>query len=142
MLAASPGSPAVGRGPVTDEDFTSHEYEHPAAGWGAARSVGKVLARSGDPLEGIRALLTMNQEDGGFDCPGCAWPDDPSGLKLDLCENGAKHVTWELAPERVDGEFFAAHTVAELEGWTRDAGLCRFGHVLFRRYAVAWADSA
>ena len=33
-------------------------------------------------------------------------------------------------------------TLAELEGWTRDAGLCRFGHVLFRRYAVAWADSA
>jgi molybdopterin-dependent oxidoreductase alpha subunit len=118
MLAASPGSPAVGRGPVTDEDFTSHEYEHPAAGWGAARSVGKVLARSGDPLEGIRALLTMNQEDGGFDCPGCAWPDDPSGLRLDICENGAKHVTWELAPERVDGEFFAAHTVSELSGWT------------------------
>ncbi|HEX4446209.1 MAG TPA: class I SAM-dependent methyltransferase [Polyangiaceae bacterium] len=33
-------------------------------------------------------------------------------------------------------------TLAELEGWTRDAGLRRFGHVLFRRYAVAWADSA
>lgn len=24
----------------------------------------------------------MNQENGGFDCPGCAWPDDPSGLSL------------------------------------------------------------
>jgi molybdopterin-dependent oxidoreductase alpha subunit len=118
MLAASPGSPAVGRGPVTDEDFTSHEYEHPAAGWGAARSVAKVLERAGEPVGGIRALLTMNQEDGGFDCPGCAWPDDPSGLRLDICENGAKHLTWELAPERVDGEFFAAHTVAELSGWT------------------------
>jgi molybdopterin-dependent oxidoreductase alpha subunit len=118
MLAASPGAPAVGRGPVTDESFTSHEYEHPAAGWGAARSVSKVLERAGEPLEGMRALLTMNQEDGGFDCPGCAWPDDPSGLRLDICENGAKHVTWELAPEHVDGEFFAAHTVAELDGWT------------------------
>jgi anaerobic selenocysteine-containing dehydrogenase len=21
-------------------------------------------------------LFQMNQEDGGFDCPGCAWPDD------------------------------------------------------------------
>src|SRR6201996_4584702 len=118
MLAASPGSPAVGRGPVGDGDFTSHEYEHPAAGWGAARSVAKVLERAGEPLEGMRALLTMNQEEGGFDCPGCALPIYPSGLRLDICENGAKHVTWELAPERVDGEFFAAHTVSELSGWT------------------------
>jgi hypothetical protein len=23
-----------------------------------------------------------------------AWPDDPSGLKLDICENGVTHVTW------------------------------------------------
>ena len=42
----------------------------------------------------------MNHEDGGFDCPGCAWPDDPTGLHLDICENGIKHVTWELTRER------------------------------------------
>jgi hypothetical protein len=91
MLAATPWSPARGRGPATDgEDFSRHEYDHPAAGWGAARSVGRVLERSGEEVEGVRALLTMNQEDGGFDCPGCAWPDDPSGLRLDICENGAK----------------------------------------------------
>ena len=46
------------------------------------------------PAEGVRALFVMNQEDGGFDCPRCAWPDDPSGLHLDICENGVKHVTW------------------------------------------------
>ena len=62
-----------------------------------ARSVGTVLRRAGEPLEGFRALFVMNQEDGGFDCPGCAWPDDPSGLRLAICENGVKHVTWELA---------------------------------------------
>ena len=60
----------------------------------------------------------MNHEDGGFDCPGCAWPDDPDGLRLDLCENGVKHVTWELAPAKADRHFFAAHTVAELAGWS------------------------
>jgi hypothetical protein len=36
----------------------------------------------------MRALLTMNHEDGGFDCPRCAWPDDPSGLRLDICVGG------------------------------------------------------
>ncbi len=63
-------------------------------------------------------MLLMNQEDGGFDCPGCAWPDDQHGLKLDLCENGVKHVSWEMTPKRVDAAFFARHTVTELKAWT------------------------
>jgi molybdopterin-dependent oxidoreductase alpha subunit len=77
-----------------------------------------VLERAGEPLEGVHALFVMNQEDGGFDCPGCAWPDDPSGLRLDICENGVKHATWELAPAKTDREFFAAHTVGELAAWS------------------------
>jgi molybdopterin-dependent oxidoreductase alpha subunit len=118
MLGAVPGVPALGRGPTSKGDYSRHEYHHPAAGWGAARSVGRVLERAGEPLEGFRALFVMNHEDGGFDCPGCAWPDDPSGLRLDICENGVKHATWELAPAKADREFFAAHTVGELAGWS------------------------
>jgi hypothetical protein len=113
-----PGAPALGRGPVPDEGFSRHEYHHPAAGWGAARSVGHVLETRGTPVEGVRALFVMNQEDGGFDCPGCAWPDDPSGLHLDICENGVKHVTWELTRKQVGRDFFAAHSVGELAGWS------------------------
>jgi len=118
MLGAVAGVPALGRGPAPKGDYSRHEYHHPAAGWGAARSVGRVLERAGEPLEGFRALFVMNHEDGGFDCPGCAWPDDPSGLRLDICENGVKHATWELAPAKADREFFAAHTVGELAGWS------------------------
>jgi molybdopterin-dependent oxidoreductase alpha subunit len=118
MLGAVPGVPALGRGPEPDGDYSRHDYDHPAAGWGAARSVGKVLERAGERLDGFRALFVMNQEDGGFDCPGCAWPDDPNGLHLDICENGVKHVTWELAPANADREFFSAHTVSELAGWS------------------------
>jgi molybdopterin-dependent oxidoreductase alpha subunit len=116
MLGAVPGVPALGRGPVPG-DYSRHDYHHPAAGWGAARSVAHVLEQAGEPLEGFRALFVMNHQNGGFDCPGCAWPDDPSGLRLDICENGTKHVTWELAPAKADREFFAAHTVSELTGW-------------------------
>ncbi|HEY3717501.1 MAG TPA: FdhF/YdeP family oxidoreductase [Jatrophihabitantaceae bacterium] len=116
MLGAVPGE-ALGRGPSPKGGYSRHEYHHPAAGWGAARSVASVLRRAGEPLEGFRALFEMNHEDGGFDCPGCAWPDDPSGLHLDICENGVKHVTWELAPAKADRDFFAAHTVSELTGW-------------------------
>jgi anaerobic selenocysteine-containing dehydrogenase len=118
MLGAVRGEPALGRGPAPSADYARHEYHHPAAGWGAARSVGRVLERAGEPLEGVRALFLMNHEDGGFDCPGCAWPDDPSGLRLDICENGVKHATWELAPANADREFFAAHTVGELAAWS------------------------
>jgi Anaerobic dehydrogenases, typically selenocysteine-containing len=73
-----------------------------------------VLARAGEPIEGFRAIFVMNHEDGGFDCPGCAWADDPSGLKLDICENGIKHVTWELQPAKADRDFFATIPVSEL----------------------------
>ena len=149
MLGALPGVPALGRGPAPDGDYSRHEYHHPAAGWGAARSVGKVLERAGEPLEGFRALFVMNHEDGGFDCPGCAWPDDPSGLRLDICENGVKHVTWELTREQVGREFFAAHTVSELAGWTdydleaagRLSEPVRYDPASGRYVPVSWEDA-
>jgi molybdopterin-dependent oxidoreductase alpha subunit len=118
MLGDVPGELALGRGPAPDGGYSRHEYDHPAAGWGAAESVGRVLERAGEPAEGFRALFVMNHEAGGFDCPGCAWPDDPNGLHLDLCENGVKHVTWELERAQADAGFFAAHTVSELAGWS------------------------
>jgi molybdopterin-dependent oxidoreductase alpha subunit len=118
MLGDVPGELALGRGPAPDGGYSRHEYDHPAAGWGAAESVGRVLERAGEPIEGFRALFVMNHEAGGFDCPGCAWPDDPNGLHLDLCENGVKHVTWELERAKADSGFFAAHTVSELAGWS------------------------
>jgi molybdopterin-dependent oxidoreductase alpha subunit len=118
MFGAVPGKPAVGRGPLPTGEYSRHEYDHPAAGWGAARSVARVLEHAGNPPEGFRALFVMNHENGGFDCPGCAWPDDPDGLRLDLCENGVKHVTWEIAPAKADAAFFADHTVSELSEWS------------------------
>ncbi|BDH06020.1 FdhF/YdeP family oxidoreductase [Streptomyces seoulensis] len=99
-----------------------HPYHHPAAGWGAAKSVTRFLIRERELLEGPRAIQKMNHEAKGFDCPGCAWPDDLKGLKLDICENGIKHVTWEMTHKRVGPAFFAAHTVGELATWS-DAAL-------------------
>jgi molybdopterin-dependent oxidoreductase alpha subunit len=149
MLGAVPGLPAVGRGPAADGGFSRHEYHHPAAGWGAARSVGHVLEERGTPVEGVRALFVMNQEDGGFDCPGCAWPDDPSGLHLDICENGVKHVTWELTGKQAGRDLFAAHTVTELAGWSdydlEDAGRLsepmRYDAASDRYVPVSWQDA-
>ncbi len=96
----------------------SGPYHHPAAGWGAAMSVGRILLRERTLLDGPRAIFRMNHEGKGFDCPGCAWPDDTKGLHLDICENGIKHVTWEMTHKRVGPEFFAEHSVEELSGWS------------------------
>ncbi|MGI5254958.1 FdhF/YdeP family oxidoreductase [Actinacidiphila glaucinigra] len=110
--------PTGGEGPTDDKQPSQHGYHHPAAGWGAAKSVTRVLLKERALVDGPRAIFKMNHENGGFDCPGCAWPDDTKGLKLDICENGIKHVTWEMTPKRVTREFFAAHTVTELSAWT------------------------
>ncbi|MFG2115695.1 FdhF/YdeP family oxidoreductase [Streptomyces sp. NPDC048718] len=109
--------PRVGPVPQGEPEF--HPYHHPAAGWGAAKSVSRFMAREGAlPVDGPRAIMKMNHERTGFDCPGCAWPDDTKGLHLDICENGIKHVTWEMTRKRVGREFFAAHSVTELASWT------------------------
>lgn len=107
-----------GYGPVTTKPWSQEDYEHPAAGWGAALSVGEVLLESKRPVSGALAMFTMNHPIKGFDCPGCAWPDDQKGLKLDICENGMKHVTWEMTHKRVGSGFFLKHTVSELSTWT------------------------
>ncbi|WP_009479865.1 hypothetical protein [Rhodococcus sp. JVH1] len=60
----------------------------------------------------------MNHANGGFDCPGYAWPDDRTGLHLEFCENGIKHVTRDMTRKKVERDFFASHTVTELMGWT------------------------
>jgi molybdopterin-dependent oxidoreductase alpha subunit len=149
MLGSVPGAQALGRGPAPDGKFSRHNDRHPSAGWGAARSVGRVLEERGTPVEGIRALFVMNHEDGGFDCPGCAWPDDPSGLHLDICENGVKHVTWELTRKQIDRNFFAVHTVSELAGWTdydleaagRLSEPLRYDPAIDRYVPVSWEDA-
>ncbi|PJN11829.1 formate dehydrogenase [Streptomyces sp. CB01635] len=105
-------------GPIPKEDPEYHPYHHPAAGWGAAKSVTQFLVRERELVDGPRAIMKMNHENTGFDCPGCAWPDDTKGLKLDICENGIKHVTWEMTRKRVERDFFAAHTVTELFEWS------------------------
>ena len=93
-------------------------YEHPAAGWGAGISVGHVLLKTHEMARGTEAMLKMNHPCTGFDCPGCAWPNDPKGIMLDICENGIKHATAEMTKKRTNPDFFAQHTVTELAKWT------------------------
>ncbi len=65
-------------------------------------------------MDGTRTMLRLNQFN-GFDCPGCAWPDpDDHRSTVEFCENGAKAVAEEATVARVDEDFFAKYSVAEL----------------------------
>ncbi|APE14194.1 hypothetical protein BOH72_02085 [Mycobacterium sp. WY10] len=65
------------------------------------------------PVRTVSTLARINQRH-GFDCPGCAWPEEHDNRKLaEFCENGAKAVAEEATKRRVTPEFFARHSVAE-----------------------------
>ena len=65
-----------------------------AGGWGALNAT----MRHGFSEMGfgrtVQTLLKVNQED-GFDCPGCAWPEPQHRSSFEFCENGAKAVVEE-----------------------------------------------
>ena len=88
-------------------------YKGAAGGWGALISVTQAWLTSDNALKNIRTMLKTNQN-GGFDCPGCAWGDSPESGMVKFCENGAKAVNWEATKRRVDASFFAKHSVTSL----------------------------
>ncbi len=74
---------------------------------------------------GARVLARTNQ-DRGFDCPGCAWPEARDRDVVEFCENGAKAVLSEATTRRADEAFFARWSVADLaeqsDMWLNDQG--------------------
>jgi molybdopterin-dependent oxidoreductase alpha subunit len=92
-------------------------YDNPAGGWDALKATAAAVYDQMQVAKAPLLLLRTNKPD-GFDCPGCAWPDKAHTSTFQFCENGAKAVTWEATKKRVPPEFFAAHTVTELRGWS------------------------
>ena len=126
------------------------ERKH-AGGWGALKGTAKHVAAQEGRLRIALSLLKVNQG-GGFDCPGCAWPDpaDPGERSaFEFCENGAKAVAWEATKKRCDPAFFAAHTVRELDGWSdheleavgRLTRPMRYDAATDRYAEVSWEDA-
>ena len=66
-----------------------------------------------------KTLFKLNQK-GGIDCPGCAWPDpDDERSKLgEYCENGVKAIAEEASKRSIDADFFAQHSIQELQSWS------------------------
>ena len=93
--------------------------EHEAAGVKAVMvSLQRGLEQMG-PVRTAAALTRLNQRH-GFDCPGCAWPEEHGGRKVaEFCENGAKAVAEEATKRRVTPDFFARHSVERAGGPAR-----------------------
>jgi molybdopterin-dependent oxidoreductase alpha subunit len=121
------------RHPDQDIDASYDEHaavvsgvEHEAAGVKAVMvSLHRGLEQMG-PVRTAATLTRLNQRH-GFDCPGCAWPEEHGGRKVaEFCENGAKAVAEEATKRRVTPEFFARHSVADLadrpEYWLSQQG--------------------
>jgi len=97
-------------------DLEVKPYEDASGGWDSVRSLVKSLARDRVPFAGSRVLLKQNKTD-GFMCVSCAWAKPADPRMFEFCENGAKATTWEITSKRVTPEFFAEHTVSDLEKW-------------------------
>ena len=117
---------------------TIRPYHGPAGGWDALKAVAEALAEQHSILGTSGTLLRVNQPE-GFDCPGCAWPDPKHTSSFEFCENGAKAVAWESTAKRCTPEFFASHTVAELETWS-DYELEMEGRLTHSMYYDATSD--
>ncbi|RQO76431.1 hypothetical protein DBR40_11005 [Pedobacter sp. KBW01] len=104
--------------PENPEKLLNLKYT-PAKTWAAG--IPGVMAAFGDlieegiPFRGTRALFSMNQN-GGFDCPSCAWPDpdDERSPIGEYCENGAKALAEEATSKKVTEAFFAENSVVDL----------------------------
>ena len=135
-------------------DYDEHAIEvgHPEKSAAGVPAVVVALQRSLTQmgvLRTARTLTKVNQRD-GFDCPGCAWPEEPGGRKhAEFCENGAKAVAEEATRRVVGPEFFARHSVTELSGrpeyWLSQQG--RLSHPMVLRPGddhyrpIGWDDA-
>jgi molybdopterin-dependent oxidoreductase alpha subunit len=122
--------------------------DKPAGGVAAVTNSLAYALREAGLLRGARALLRVNQ-DGGFDCPSCAWPDPEHRATAEFCENGARAVADEATRARVTPEFFATWSLEELRAqsdhWLNKQGrlthpmILRPGDTHYR--ALAWDEA-
>lgn len=110
VLYESPSELVTGEGHRPPK---SSKPQKVAAGVAAVANSFAFAAREPGLLRGMRGMMHLNQ-DGGVDCPSCAWPDPEHRSLFEFCENGAKALADETTTKRVEPQFFAEHSVEEL----------------------------
>lgn len=138
------------KAPIEDpaDDLEVTPPKHYAAGVPAVRHAMEYSFEQTTVKRSLLTLLNLNQVK-GFDCPGCAWPEPDHRHRNEYCENGAKHINDEATSRRVTRDFFAKHSVDELDGksdyWLNQQG--RLTEPMVRRPGathyepIAWDDA-
>ncbi|TWO32694.1 FdhF/YdeP family oxidoreductase [Seonamhaeicola sediminis] len=107
---------------ATSENFTDLKITKPpknSVGFSALKSATGMVLKYMKPLDALKISSKLNQK-GGFDCPGCAWPDpdDDRSLLGEYCENGIKAMAEEAQKNSIGRDFFAKHSVNQLAEWS------------------------
>jgi molybdopterin-dependent oxidoreductase alpha subunit len=107
---------------LTPEHFTGLKIGAPkkvAVGIPAITSSIEQAFKWMNPVDAVRTMFKINQK-GGFDCPGCAWPDpdDDRSAIGEYCENGVKAIAEEATNKMLRADFFKKYSVQELSKWT------------------------
>ena len=115
-----------------NQDFSEIKLKDPIRVAAGALGVKEALRHSFKEMGVVRsmtALLDMNQQD-GFSCPSCAWPDPEKPSKVaEYCENGAKALADEATTSHIGADFFKTHSVEELSQLS-DYDLNKFGRII------------
>ena len=104
------------------EEFTGIKIKEPkkdSAGISGVITALSHVQKSLDLSTAVKTMFKVNQK-GGFDCPGCAWPDpdDERSALGEYCENGIKAISEEATKRRLEPDFFRQHSVEEMAGWS------------------------
>ncbi len=92
-------------------------YHQPAGGWGALKAVAEALDEQGIAVKGTTSLLRMNQPE-GFDCPAARGRILSIRHPSSFAKTVRRRSRGEATAKRCTPEFFAAHTVTELDTWS------------------------
>jgi molybdopterin-dependent oxidoreductase alpha subunit len=154
----APGRPAREQVVVGPDDPTTTPIEtgepiveppaREAGGLKAIVSSTRYMLRESGLKRGLRVLSGVNQQH-GFDCPSCAWPDPKKPSTAEFCENGARAVADEATTRRVGPEFFRQHSISHLlqqsDAWLNAQG--RLTHPVLRNIGdehyreISWEDA-
>ena len=99
--------------PADDLKLKITKPKKSAAGIPAALSSMRHGVKKMGLVKTVKTLTMVNQQN-GFDCPGCAWPDPDHRTPFEFCENGAKAVADEAMKAKVTPEFFSKHSIQSL----------------------------
>ncbi|PRA03270.1 hypothetical protein CQ019_12595 [Arthrobacter sp. MYb229] len=135
---------------INEDDLKVGDPKRSAAG---LKAVAVSLQRGFAEAGVSRTLLSMariNQR-GGFDCPGCAWPESITGARkpAEFCENGAKAIAEEASARTVTPEWWEQHPISVLrektEYWLGSQGrisapmIIRAGDTHYK--PISWAEA-